>query len=549
MRFVVVALVMTGSVKLAVAQRWQDATADCLGVTAQWTNKVEVADVDGDGLVDILMANGGEYSSPGSPEVPRVFKNLGNWGVAGSHCTEISTEVVGSFLGLSRVFKAADIDGDGDLDLVTGGGHGTQLKLFKRAAAGWADASAQLPQQTTSVGDLEFGDVDGDGDLDMLLAEWGVGDALSNAGGRSRLYLNDGAGTFTEATATHMPPLLVQMSWDLELVDIDNDWDLDALVSCKVCERSLVFRNDGTGHFTDDPDALPAPVETPQTNNYEFEAMDIDGDGDLDLVTINDGGDLKETLLVNDGTGKFTNESARLAGNPAGADDNVDVWLDVDSDGDADLLIGSLGTDRLFLNDGAGNFTLSPNATPSTGPNGTPSTLGIAAADLDGDGRLDLVQGQGEGAFDDKIELGLSMVAIDTAPPVVRFENIGGKVFARAHDHQSPSRAHDWRRVFAETPAGEVDLAWYGEYLWTATAAGATRVCAIDRAGNQGCADTATPGDGTPGDDAGLPPIEQSSGCCDSGARPSSLLLALAVGGLLIRRRRPRNHHRAHQHA
>ncbi len=533
MRIVVVAVVMTCSVN-AWAERWQDATQSCIGDTLQWTNKVEVADVDGDGLVDILMANGGDYSTPGSAESPRIWKNLGNWSEVGSHCQEISTDVVGAFTGLSRVIKAADVDDDGDLDLITGGGHGTQLKLFKRGTDTWTDASAQLPQQLTSVGDLEFGDVDGDGDLDILLGEWGAGNALGNAGGRTRLYLNDGAGTFTEATATQMPNLLVGMTWDVELVDVDNDWDLDALVSCKVCDRNLLFKNDGTGHFTDDPVALPAAAGGTQ-NNYEFEAMDIDGDGDLDLATINDGGNLTETLLLNDGTGAFTNVSSRIDDAAEGADDNVVVWLDVDSDGDADLFIGSLGTDRLYLNDGAGTFT----RTTSVTPNDTPSTLGVAAVDLDGDNRLDLVQGQGEGAEDDKIELANTTVAVDTSPPVVRFEEIGGKVFARVHDHQSPSRAHDWKRVFATTASGEIELTWYGEYLWTAAATGVTKVCAIDRADNQGCADTPTPGDGQPGGDAGEePPGTQPGGCCESGGRSSSLALGLLVGLLLWRRRR-----------
>src|SRR5204862_5670095 len=98
------------------------------------------------------------------------------------------------------------------------------------------------------------------------------------AGGRTRLYLNAGAGRFTDATTDHMPDVLVKWSWDAELVDIDNDWDLDAVISCKRCTTSYVFRNDGTGKFTDDPSALPHFA-----NNYEFEPMDIDGDGDLDL--------------------------------------------------------------------------------------------------------------------------------------------------------------------------------------------------------------------------------------------------------------------------
>jgi hypothetical protein len=534
MRILLVALMLASSSSAAVAQRWQDATADCIGTTAQWTNKVEVADVDGDGLVDILFANGGDYDSPGQPEASRVWKNTGNWGVAGSHCTEISAQALGGVTGLSRVIKVADVDGDGDLDILFGGAYQSQLRLFLRNPTGWTDGSAQLPQQLTSISDIEFGDVDGDGDLDLLIADWGATNPTpGSAGGRTRLYLNNGTGTFTDATTTNMPDILVKMSWDVELVDVDNDWDLDALVSCKYCTRQLLFRNDGNGVFTDDPTALPQ-----SSNNYEFEAMDIDGDGDLDLATINNGGNLKDTLLLNDGTGKFTDVSAQLGANPQ-ADDNIAVWLDVDSDGDADLFIGSLGTDRLLLNDGAGNFTATVNVTPNTGPGATAFTLGVAAADLDGDGRLDLVQGQGEGADDsDKIQLASSMVAVDTSPPVVRFEIIGGKVFARVHDHQSPSRLHDWQRVFAETASGDVELTWYGEYLWSATASSVTRVCGIDRAGNMGCADMPSSGDGTPGGDAGMPPIDQSSGCCDANTRPSATVLPFLLAFVLLLRRR-----------
>ena len=112
----------------------------------------------------------------------------------------------------------------------------------------------------------------------------------NNAGGPTRLYLNDGTGHFTVAP---MPDQLIEFSWDISLVDIDNDWDLDLLVSSKGA-TSFVFLNDGAGHFTLAPNALPH-----HANNYSLEPMDVDGDGYMDLATINDGIGGRNTLLMN----------------------------------------------------------------------------------------------------------------------------------------------------------------------------------------------------------------------------------------------------------
>jgi hypothetical protein len=331
-----------------------------------------------------------------------------------------------------------------------------------------------------------------------------------------------------------MPDQLVRWSWDLELVDVDQDWDLDILVSSKSSPTSYLFRNDGTGHFTNDPDALPH-----YPNNYDFAVMDVDGDGDLDLATINDGVNSRNHLFINDGTGVFTDETAtRMTGtaNP-GADDNASVFVDVDSDGDADLLVASLsGPERLLINDGTGHFTLGGQATP----NDTPGSLGIAVGDLNGDGRPDVVQAQGEVADPDKVQLASMAVAIDTAPPVIAGHAlIGGRAFARVHDHQSPSHAHDWQRVWAIADgATDVDMKWYGEYLWTAAVPDGTSsivVCAKDRRGNQACSDA------TVADDPGIADVDGvvdagnplhgggGGGCCDSGGSAGGSLLPLAL--------------------
>jgi uncharacterized protein (TIGR03382 family) len=274
----------------------------------------------------------------------------------------------------------------------------------------------------------------------------------------------------------------------------------------------------------------------------------------------------REHIFVNNGVGTFTDESAaRLTGtaNPANADDNVAVWLDVDSDGDADLLIGSLGTDRLLLNTN-GVFTLAANSTP----NDTPSTLGIAAADLDDDGRLDLLQGQGEGENADKVQLASTMVAVDTKAPSITIEKIYGEVtgviHARVHDFHSPYHTTDFQRVWVEhdgpaslqlesapAPDTMTDMKWYGEYLWASPDLPYFthyRVCATDRRGNSACSathninDNPNPGGESYTEDGGTtnPGRHDNGGCCDAGSSPTTAVIPLALVALGLRRRRRR---------
>jgi hypothetical protein len=486
---------------------WFDATAQLLGDTAGWTNKVEIADIDGDGRPDMLFANGGNYSAPGTPEMNGAFLNRG----PGRRFEDRSQAIFGT-PDIARVIKVADVNADGLADIIIGTTYQTQSRLYFGTGGGaFREVTAtNLPQTPASIGDLEVGDVDADGDLDIVLADWGAGNNMSNEGGRTRLWLNDGTGKFTDATPAQMPEVLVRFSWDLELVDVDNDYDLDVLVSCKRCAGGFLFRNDGKGKFVDDPRGLPQ-----YTNNYEYEPMDLDGDGFLDLVTINDGEILKEQssnrrehVFHNDMKGRFRDATAQWwpADQNIGEDDNMVAFLDFDSDGDADFVIGSLsGPDRLLINDGKGHLTVATDV--FVGPD-TPGTLGIALGDLDGDGRIDVVQAQGEHptANQEKVFLGTGLKP-DTAPPsisLVSAATIGGRVVVRAriHDRKSPLKAGELKDVVVTWTSARgqetTKLVWYGEYLWSATMpAGFAettgfRVCAADAAGNRACAPSPT---------------------------------------------------------
>ena len=482
--------------RVALAAPWEDATAGTIGVTKEWSNKLELADINGDGLVDILFANGAGYSSAEGPEQSRVFLNQG----AGKAFKEVSAQVLPN-KGQTRVIKARDVNADGNADLIVGNSFGNQSWLYLGdGKGGFTDNTAKLPQQKAGIGDLELGDVDGDGDLDIVLADWGPGDAGAE-GAVTQLWLGDGTGAFTDATASNMPQVKVSWSWEMDLADVDNDYDLDVLVSCKTCSGSFLFHNDGAGTFTDASDQLPQ-----FGNNYEFEPIDLDGDDFVDLITINDGPGSSEHILLGDGMGGFDDATADLW--PADAnvpgDDNRVAVLDVDSDGDADFVIAGLfgSDDRLILNDGSGHLSLQPGA---FAPADSQGSLGIAVADLDGDRKIDVVFSEGEAAKDaDRVFLAME-VPIDTAGPKISVVDVSQipeelVVRARVHDNKTPVMPHDFREVVVELSASGIDpmkfpMTWYGEALWRADigADGSNyedaRVCATDAAGNISCSE------------------------------------------------------------
>ena len=472
----------------ADAARWVDVTAKILGTTSEWSNKVELADINGDGRVDIVFANGGDYDTPGVPVSNRAFLNR----FPDVRFEDASDRVFGKARGTTRAIKARDFNGDGRVDLVVANTYQQLLQLYLGDGTGAFRelARTQLPEHLFSAGDVEAGDVDGDGDLDLLVADWGPGNPMDNGGGRTRLWLNDGTAHFKDVTDQHMPDVRVRFSWDLELADVDNDTDLDALVSCKRCQGSFLFENNGQGVFRDvSADRLPR-----YSNNYDIETMDIDADGDLDLFTVNDAFPFAEHVFVNDGKGVFqvARKAFAYGANPPFCDDNAAIFLDADADADADVLIASLNCpERLLLNDGRGHFQLARDLFAGAP---TPGSLGLAVADLDSDARLDVVQSQGEAAFGNRVALGQRMPQ-DTVVPVIRLlrNDSAHGVVARIHDYQSPSPATFQKVSLHYQVAGreqEASMQCYGEYLWRGslpTGAVLKRVCAMDAAANRHC--------------------------------------------------------------
>jgi len=399
-----------------------------------YTSFLVVADLDGDGDLDIVFANGGGYYVPdekneaGKPvsgkESSVVYLNDGT----GAFRDATATSFGGAVSRLRQV-AIADVDGDGDMDLYQPGGFGIDDdKLFIQTAPAKFENQAltHLPPGLRShAGSAHFGDLDNDGDMDLVIGDWGASDPL-HTDGNTWVYLNDGKGHFSVQPADSVPP---PMPWadgagpiDIDLADIDGDFDLDILVDHRNGQSQL-FLNDGHAKFTDATSGYPKK-NGPYT--YNVEACDFDEDGDLDLLLDNAGGNITNDeffgnisqVLVNDGTGKFTDQTKDVIHGEPYADDNAVKCADVNGDGHYDLVVASLALpEKLLLNNGKGHFDFIPSAFPEI----LDPTLGIDIGDLDGDHKIDVVTGQGEGTPRlDLIYKGTDASVADTTPPKFR---------------------------------------------------------------------------------------------------------------------------------
>ena len=240
-------------------------------------------------------------------------------------------------------------------------------------------------------------DEDSKDTLDVELADVDA----NGLGFQNRLLVNDGLGNFKDETNQRMPKA-ENNSTKIDLADIGSDGDLDAVVASPGATELLI--NYGSGNFSatvlsavtpPGPSGIAVPFP-PFFTKISAEAIftDIDNDGDPDILIANENpipggqpGDLNEAF-INDGSGNFSAEPSRL---PSAIDNTSGIAAgDIDADGDTDLIIGNLGQNLIYVNDGTDHFC---DETASRVPAIIDSTRKVVLADLDGDGDLDLVTG------------------------------------------------------------------------------------------------------------------------------------------------------------
>jgi len=237
-----------------------------------------------------------------------------------------------------------DVNGDGLEDIYLGGAAGQSKKLFVQRQGGQFVDSPQADfklDQTTENTDAIFFDADKDGDLDLFVVT-GSNEFADNAPDLlDLLYLNDGKGNLKRDARF---PMIYENGSSVSAADFDRDGDIDLFVGTRMVNSkfglstlSNLFINDGTGGFKNQSKQyMPQITDLGMVTDSEW--SDVNGDGYLDLVVTQDWG---AVVVFKNERGRKLTKQVPLAGSEG-------LWstvksVDMDGDGDQDLILGNLG--------------------------------------------------------------------------------------------------------------------------------------------------------------------------------------------------------------
>ena len=315
------------------------------------------ADLDGDGDIDIAL--------PGTAGVS-ILLNDGN----GNFAAPVTMDVLN---GAEHVV-ATDFTGDGKVDLALDADD--NLAVF----TGKGDGTFQQPPDSyptandLAIGNanwLDAGDLDGDGDPDITIAYYGAEGFDATAPGHLAVFINDGAAGFEPA---------VYYDCSACTAVVMDDFDEDGATNSVSTQLSAAFwRGAGDGTL------VPGTPFNTGGRSAAILADDLNADGHLDLFIGNDH-DFTVSVMLGAGDGTFGEAQLMAAGNT-----HAVAIADIDVDGYQDLLSGNDTFIHAWLGDGSGSFAVTEGIQLNE-----PDAGGVAVADFNGDSRPDLAVSSGE---------------------------------------------------------------------------------------------------------------------------------------------------------
>ena len=427
---------------------WDEFTSEVvvsgyLGIGQAW------GDFDNDGWVDLFLAGG---QSPST-----LYRNDGD-GTFSIPRQAAAVALADSWTG-GAVWGDFDNDGWRDLYVLA---HGPNVLFRNEAGAGFRDVTAAAGVGDAGKGSgAAWGDYDGDGFLDLFVANWRCFPECPReqaaALASDRLYRNRGDGTFEDVSAL-LGDKLRGAAFAASFVDFDDDGDLDIYVVNDMVEHpigNVLWRNGGPGcGGWCWSDASRETGTGAVRNGMGLAVGDYDNDLDLDFYFSDMGRPM--ALLQNVG-GRF--RDATEAAGVGAQRSNLVGWgtafFDFDNDGWLDLVLAASGfaerfgsatgpvglllphANVLFRNRGHGNYAA---VTPPGWRERPKPSMGVAYADYDRDGLVDLVVGNFDVGYTLHRNTGLAAagnhwltVRLEGRPPVNR-DAVGARVFVTTGD-------------------------------------------------------------------------------------------------------------------
>lgn len=331
---------------------------------------VYAEDVDGDGDLDILSASTLNDNNPDHEKVT-WHENVAGDGTAWT------TRVIYSAGENPDWVYAADMDNDGDLDILSTWADGHKIRWHENDGNSPPNFTARVAADISLSGPraVHAADMDSDGDLDMLSAffprdriVW-----LENNGGSPPSFpINTITDTADGAVSVYG-------------ADVDSDGDIDVLSAARYDNEVAWYENNGAL----EPTFTPRVITDIAFGANSVYATDVDGDGDLDVLSA--GYDANGNIIWYENDGALPPAFTTHVIDTDAAYSFAVYAIDMDNDGDTDVCATLVGGSMVvwYENDGALNptFTRHVIATSAIG------AYSVYAADVNGDDKIDVIAG------------------------------------------------------------------------------------------------------------------------------------------------------------